>query len=86
MNKFKMWMALSSTAEKKRLAKLAGTSFIYLYAIADGSRVCGSDLAGQIAEASKVLYIQTHKRLPILWRSDLSPVCAKCPYSPKCGK
>lgn len=86
MQKFKTWMKLSSSSEKKKLARLAKTSHIYLYAIAAGDRECSSAMAGAIADASRLMYVDSNKRLPLLWRSDLSPVCASCPYSPKCGK
>lgn len=79
-------MAKSTARDKKRLAKLAGTSAVYLYAIASGDRECGSGLAGRIADASRTVRVESGGRLDLLWRGDLSPVCRACPYSPKCGK
>jgi len=86
MKRFKVWMDLSTTQDKLRLAKLSGTSRTYLYQIASGLRVATSDKAADISAGSRQLYIESGKRLFVLERSDLSPACAACPYSPKCRK
>lgn len=77
-------MDLATTEEKKRLAKLSGTSMIYLYSIAAGERKASAELAGRIEEASHKMRLEAH--LPELLRSDICPTCRKCPYSLKCGE
>jgi hypothetical protein len=84
LKKFRKWMELATTAERKILAARAGTSHIYLYHIATGIRECSAMLAGEIEKASVKMHKASKKRLPKLLRSDLSKACAACPYSKKC--
>ena len=84
MQKFRIWMAKATTAEKRAMAIAAGTSRTHLYAIAHETRNASAELGAAIAKASIALHISSGKVLPILLRSDVCPACAACPYSPKC--
>lgn len=84
MNAMKKWMAAATTGEQEQLAKLAGTSRDYLYQVASGHRTPLTKLAGRIEAAAKEIRKVSKGRLPELLRTDLSPVCAECPFAPKC--
>ena len=61
------WLSNATADEKRRVAKLAGTSVIYLYHIAAGRRKPGAELAQKIAHASG------------LNQRELCNACRNCP-------
>lgn len=84
MNAMKRWMALATTEEQERLALAAGTSREYLYQMASGHRTPLSGLAARIEKGAYDLRKLSKGRLPVLLRTDLSSVCAGCPFAPSC--
>jgi hypothetical protein len=90
MTPLKQWMKIASPDEQKRLAVQAKTSRAYLYILcADDEknyrRSPGLDLAARIEETTKVMNEETNGRLPVVYRTDLVPGCASCPYAMKCA-
>ena len=93
IDRFKEWMASSTPAEKKELAKRAATSLGTLYQLDYGERGNGkpfkasADLAGRIEQGVK--WINRRKRhppLPEVLRGDLCETCSKCRfYKKECG-
>ena len=86
LKKLKVWMEESNGDEKKLLAKSAGVGLVTLYQIAAGKRRASAAIAAKVSVASVKMAVKSKGRLPVLLRSDISPVCAACPYSPKCKK
>ncbi|MBN3809431.1 hypothetical protein [Paraburkholderia sp. Ac-20347] len=76
MNAFKQWMAAATAAEQTELARLAGTSRMYLYHIAaDESaryrRVPRTALAQRLADGCETLRRRSKGRLPMVTSADL---------------
>lgn len=85
MNPLKQWMQNATAAEKKALAELADTTVGTLYQIAGGYRTKGAarvepSLAARIELATEMM---KRKGLPVIKRTQLSPVCAACEYARK---
>lgn len=78
----KQWFKQASKEQKQELACIAGTSVGHLYQISSGNRIASTELAGRIEQASGTLH-RVHG-LPRLYRYDLSPSCAVCPYAKRC--
>jgi len=81
MSVFKQWMAAATVAEQNELARLAGTSRMYLYHIAaDEStrykRVPRRGLAQRLADGCEALRRASKGRLPRVQASDLNPLLA----------
>lgn len=77
MNAFKQWMAAATAAEQTELARLAGTSRMYLYHIAaDESaryrRVPRNALAERLAEGCETLRRRSKGRLPVVSATDFT--------------
>lgn len=88
MHPFARWMSAASTEEKKRLAKLARTSYVYLYHLAapeDSARhrVPDSDLAIRLEKATERMQV-LNPMLPRISRRDLNPTCRRCEYAKAC--
>jgi hypothetical protein len=63
------WLSVASADDKRKLAKAAKTSVIYLYHIAAGRRALSADLAQRLAHASG----------GALDQRELCVACGKCP-------
>lgn len=85
--KYKLWMAESTTEEKNRVAEAAGTSLQVLYQVVSGYRKPSADLAARIEKGIAALARRKRKvPLPVVTRGDLSEACAECPYMKRCSK
>ena len=82
MRALRKWMKATNGREIERLATMSGTSPQYLYMLAEGLRVATSAMAAQIEKAS--FKINKIAKLPKLYRGDICPTCAECPYYKKC--
>ncbi len=81
-NQFRRWWRLSTTADKDRLAKLAGTSKVQLSQIAGKpNRTCSPALARRIELG--IARISSQK-LPVVLRGDLAVACHHREYFRKC--
>jgi len=88
VNQLREWMQHASSAEKKQLAELAGTTLGTLHQIAGGYRNNGSAatrpaLARRI-ELACTLLNKRNKHLPLVLRTDLAPECRECEFAQKC--
>jgi hypothetical protein len=86
MSVFKQWMAAATVAEQKELARLAGTSRMYLYHIAADEttryrRIPRRGLAQRLATACESLRRGSKGRLPRVLASDLNPALANAEQS-----
>lgn len=64
-------------AQRKQIAKWAGTSVSYMYALASCSRKsCRSELAAGIEDASKKMNRLTNGKTPIVTMRELATMCA----------
>ena len=70
------WLRLALPEERERIAKLAGTSDLYLYQIASGLREPRVGLAKRIADASVEMYEESGGRLPALSMEELASIRA----------
>lgn len=82
-NPIKKWMHVATVKEQDAMAKLAGTTRAMLYQYGGGFRETSAERAAQIELATQAMHKQ-NKKLPVLFRSDLSNACAKCPFARKC--
>jgi len=83
LNAFRDWMQAARAEEKKQLAELADTTIGTLYQIAGSYRTNGvprvePSLAARIELATKMM---RRKGLPVVLRTQLSPVCAACEFA-----
>lgn len=81
MKNIKVWMKLATTVEQFELAKLADTSRVYLYHLANGKRQASATMAARIELASVVMRRKSKNRLPLLKRTNLCVACGKCPFA-----
>ena len=79
------WMAEATSSEQEELAKLAGTSRGYLYALAAGNRTASVDLAARLEGAAVPIRRKSKGRLPKLSRVAFSTTCGSCPFAMQCG-
>lgn len=89
MNLMKQWMSLATPDEQKLLARRVGTSRAYLYFLAaDETKVHhrkpSASMAALIERETLAMHKASKGRLPKLYRTDLVPACATCPYARKC--
>lgn len=87
MTPLKRWMAEAGPGIQAALAKATGTSVAYLYHLAAEAstkyrRNASVELAAKIEEAT--LKLEKKMALPVVYRTDLNPTCAECPYARKC--
>lgn len=80
----KTWMHLATSDEQKLLAERAGTSRTYLYHVGGGFRKASPELAAAIERETKAMHKASGGRLPIVYRTDLSPVCGSCEFAQRC--
>lgn len=83
-NPIKTWMSQASVAEQVHLANLVGTTRGNLYQYASGNRTPSSERAIKIEAATQEMAKLTKGRLPVLYRTDMSPACASCHFAQKC--
>ena len=69
------WMKTATVAQRKALAKAAGTSVGQLKQLSAGNRSASAAMAQRLAAASKTL----HMRALYLDQRDLCEACGKCP-------
>ena len=81
MKPFMIWMTMATTAEQNELARRCGTSRAYLYHIS-GFQTPSPALAIRIEMHTREMQFN-NPDLPVVLQSQLSPVCASCPYSKK---
>lgn len=88
MHIFKTWMRAATADEQELLARRAGTTRAYLYFLANGDKPYGRDAAPELAAAiereAMAMAKASNGRLPEIYRTDLSPVCAGCDFAAKC--
>lgn len=77
---FKDWIYKAAVSEQIELAARCGTSRSYLYHIGV-HRFPSPELAAKIEAASKDMHIETAGRLPIIYRTDLTPACRNCEFA-----
>lgn len=81
----KRWMLAATPQEQEALATRAGTSRDYLFHhVAEGRREARPELAAAVEKAAAALHKATKGRLPRLYRTDMAPACAACPYAREC--
>lgn len=80
----KTWMQLATVDEQLLLAQRCETSRTYLYHLSGGFRKASPELAAAIERESKAMHRASNGRLPIVYRTDLSPVCRACEFAQKC--
>jgi DNA-binding XRE family transcriptional regulator len=81
---FKTWMLAASPATQTRLAKAVGTSRQYLYHWANGHRVPEPETAAAIERETRKISEESGGIMPIVWRVDTNPACAKCEFAARC--
>lgn len=83
-NPIKLWMRLATVDEQERMAELAGTTRPMLYQYASDQRKPSSERAVHIEAATTQMNKESKRRLPVLYRTDLSSACAQCHFARKC--
>lgn len=83
INALKQWMSRATPAEQEQLAQGAGTTRGGLYQVASGHRRFRPGKAGALEAAAAKMHA-ANPVLPELYRTDLAPECAACPYAQKC--
>lgn len=78
----KDWIYKASVPEQMELASRCGTSRSYLYHIGV-HRFPSPELAAKIEAASKDMNIESGGRLPVIYRTDLTPACRNCEFARK---
>jgi hypothetical protein len=89
MTPLRQWMRVASDSLHDTLARAAGTSVAYLYALAAEAtdryrRNASVELAAKIEAATMNLSRKSRGALPVVYRTDLNRDCAACPYARKC--
>ena len=83
VNTLTQWMAHATPDEQEQLARGADTTRGALYQVASGHRRFRPGKAGAL-EATAAKMRAANPALPELFRTDLAPECAGCPYARKC--
>lgn len=87
-NALHSWMRAASTTEQEELARRAGTSRAYLYAMSNPSakyhREPRPELAIRIEHAADEMRKESKGRLPRVWRTDLNQHCRECKFAQRC--
>ena len=84
MNMLNVWMRAATPEEQTALADAAETSRGHLYQVSSGNRLFSPGKAALVERATVTLSHETAGRLPVVWRTDLAPVCAQCEFAQKC--
>ena len=84
MNMLNTWMRAASPDEQASLAAAAQTSRGHLYQVSSGNRLFAPGKAALIERATAAMAKASGGRLPVVWRTDLAPVCARCEFAQKC--
>jgi hypothetical protein len=87
MTPLKQWMHAASGSMREALARAAGTSVAYLYSLAAEAhdkyrRNASVELAARIER--ETMRLHARHNLPVVYRTDVNPTCAECPYARKC--
>lgn len=88
MSKLKKWLREASNEQRAKLAKLAGTSRMYIRHVAAGRKTGTAEFAAKIERASEKIENERANYLGMIAirRGDIAEVCRKCPYYQKaCG-
>ena len=84
MNMLNVWMRAATPEEQATLAAAAETSRGHLYQVSSGNRMFSPGKAALIERATVAMAPGAAGRLPVVWRTDLAPVCAQCEFAQKC--
>lgn len=84
MNMMRLWLHTATEDERLLLALEAGTSRGYLDQLAGGHRVPKPELAAAIEAQALAMHKDSEGRLPVIYRTDLVPACARCAFAEKC--
>lgn len=84
MNMLKIWMRGATADEQSALAAAAETSRGHLYQVSSGHRSFSPGKAALVERATVALAASSGGRLPVVWRTDLAPVCAQCEFAQRC--
>lgn len=89
MKTMKVWLKLATPEERERLATGANTSVGYLYHLAADddaphARDAHPELARALEKAAAPITADSHGRLPLLLRTDLSSGCRGCEFAERC--
>ena len=84
MNMMNVWMRAATPDEQAALAAAAETSRGHLYQVSSGNRLFSPHKAALVERGTVAMAASTGGRLPVVWRTDLAPVCAQCEFAQKC--
>ena len=84
MNMLKIWMRAATPDEQTLLATAAETSRGHLYQVSSGNRQFSPGKAALVERATVAMAKTAGDRLPVVWRTDLAPVCAQCEFAQRC--
>ena len=84
MNMLKIWMRAATAEEQTLLAAAAETSRGHLYQVSSGNRLFSAGKAALVERATVAMAKTAGDRLPVVWRTDLAPVCANCEFAQRC--
>jgi hypothetical protein len=91
VNTLKMWLRMSTKAEKEALASAAGTKLNYLYFLSNPDKPYGRQASAEMAQrleaasdSIRATNPEVKRRLPRLLRTDLSPTCRGCAFARRC--
>ena len=84
MNMLNVWMRAATPEEQEALARAAETSRAHLYQVSGGHRMFSPAKAAMVERATSAMAKSSRGRLPVVWRTDLAPVCAGCEFAQKC--
>jgi hypothetical protein len=78
----KSWVYAATREEQEDFAARGGTTRSYLYHIGT-HRVASPELAARMEKVSREMHESTRGRLPLIYRTDLSPACRGCDFAHK---
>lgn len=84
MNMMRAWLHRATEDERIYLALETGTTRGNLNQYAYGRRNPGPVMAAAIERVTKQMHDETAGRLPVVYRTDLAPACARCDFARDC--
>lgn len=84
MHIFKTWMNAATREEQELLAANCGTSRGYLYQLSGEFADANPTLAMAIERETAAMARAARGRLPVIYRTDMSPVCRGCNFAQRC--
>ncbi len=89
MNVLLAWWNKANSEERAAMAERARTTVPALRMLAHSYKTGGvlqmsAEMAGRLEKASAALH-EINPALPVLFRGDLCPACARCPYAQLCA-